>query len=84
LVDISGDSYTAPSSLSLGYSVVKKISDSIRYDTDMILADVNLGIGDPMQSVANYHLSIEPLDIDRHKNLHPMVKRQPMLGQGED
>jgi hypothetical protein len=29
----------------------------------MILADANLNIGDPMQSVANFHLRIEQLDI---------------------
>jgi hypothetical protein len=30
----------------------------------MILADANLGIGDPMQLVADGHLEIKLLDID--------------------
>jgi hypothetical protein len=33
-------------------------------DTDTLLADDNLGIGDPLQLVANGHHGIEPLDIN--------------------
>jgi hypothetical protein len=44
--------------------LLKKISDLIRYDTDTILADANLAIDDPMQSVVDGHLRIEPLYID--------------------
>jgi hypothetical protein len=39
---------TIDESLSLGYSVVEKNSVSIWYNTDTILADANLGIGDLM------------------------------------
>ena len=48
-------------SITLGYLVVSKVVDS-QYRCDV--ADANLGIGDPMQSVADGHLGIELLDID--------------------
>ena len=52
----------------MGHSVVAKVVDSqYRYDTNTDLADTNLGIGDPMQSLVNSHLRIESLDIDLRK-----------------
>jgi hypothetical protein len=56
------------SQLSLGPLVVEKVADSqYRYNTDTDLANLNLGIGYPMQSVIDSKVSIEPLDIDWHK-----------------
>lgn len=49
--------------LSLGYSVVENVF-WIWYDTDTILADADLAIGDPMQSVVDGHLRIKLLDIN--------------------
>jgi hypothetical protein len=48
--------------VALGYSVVEKV-DANRYDTDTILADANLTIGDLMPSVADTNIIIEPLDL---------------------
>jgi hypothetical protein len=41
------DYFVALSLISLGYSVVEKIYDLIRYGTDTILANVKVGIGNP-------------------------------------
>ena len=40
------------------------------------MADANLGISYPMQSVINSKVSIELLEYQLAQNLHPMVKRQ--------
>jgi hypothetical protein len=43
------------------------VDSQYRNDTNTILANTNLGIGDPMQSVADGKVSIELLDIDWQK-----------------
>jgi hypothetical protein len=43
------------------------VDSQYRNDTNTILANTNLGIGDPMQSVADSKVSIELLDIDWQK-----------------
>jgi len=54
--------------LTVGPLEVAIVVDSqYRNDTDTILANTNLGIGDPMQSVADGKVSIELLDIDWQK-----------------
>jgi hypothetical protein len=45
--------------VTLGYSVVEKVG--VSHNTDTILADANLAIGYPMQSVVDGHLGIELL-----------------------
>jgi hypothetical protein len=54
--------------LTVGPLEVAIVVDSqYRNDTYTILANTNLGIGDPMQSVADGKVSIELLDIDWQK-----------------
>jgi hypothetical protein len=54
--------------LSMGHLVVEKVVDSwYQYDTNTDLANLNIGICYPMQSVTKSKVSIELLDIDWHK-----------------
>jgi hypothetical protein len=63
--DLSPLCYRISFRLTLGYSVVAKVVDSQnQYNTDTILANANLAIGDQMQLVVEDHLGMELLGID--------------------
>jgi hypothetical protein len=47
--------------------VAKVVVSRYRYNTDTILANANLAIGDPMQLEVNGHFGIELFDIDWQK-----------------